>query len=128
MKLYKNKQLTAWLLIICSLSASIFFFYWAYYAVYDPKQVEVQGHNAYADKQYSQAYDYFYRSAQITASQTEINAQNLSMRYRLAAAAAHAANNYRGARAMLKKSLSHNPDNQQAIALEKYMNTQKQGE
>jgi len=123
-----KQQLLAWLLILCSLFTSVLFFYWAIYTVYDTKQLEQQGHHYYANKQYKKAYSYFYRVAQMTeeAENTTIaDRQKLSSRYRFAATAAHSDKNYQDALIMLKKSLEHNPDNQQAIALQKHILAQE---
>ncbi len=131
-----NHKFIAWLLIVSSLLLSGLFFYWAVYTIYDSKELESRGHYEYAKKHYKKSYEYFFRAAEITEntmiSYPDVETQNLakqklSSRYRFAASAAHASKEYKKSRRMLKKSLFYNPNNTQAIALQKHMDINKQG-
>jgi tetratricopeptide (TPR) repeat protein len=123
---FVKQQLLSWTLVMLSLSLCMAFFYWANYALYDPKQLENKGHHFFASKQYSQAYHYFYQAAEITTTLPDIEPQKLSSRFRFAATAAYKRKNYPQAVAMLVKSLHYNPVNQQATQLLKHMLHKKQ--
>jgi tetratricopeptide (TPR) repeat protein len=131
-----NHKFITWFLITISLLLSGIFFYWAVYAIYDSKELESRGHYEYAKKHYKKSYEYFFRAAEITENAMishpdletqDLIKQKLSSRYRFAASAAHASKEYKKSWSMLKKSLFYNPDNSQAIALQKHMNVNKQG-
>jgi len=112
-------------LIILSVLSSTAFFYWALNAVYDVKQLEQQGHIAYAAKQYPHAYQAFTHAAAISAKQP-LEQNKTSHLYRYAGSSAYKLNDYELALEKVTIALRYKPDNAEAIHLIKHMLHTKQ--
>lgn len=121
-----NESLLASGLIIVSLVIALFFFDWAYNALYDKKQIENRGHQYYAQKRFNKAYQDFSLAAELNASAPDVDKQKISESYRFAASAAYANLDFIQAAAMALKSLVYNPENTAAIELIKRMLKHKQ--
>ena len=113
-------------LVLFSMLTSAVFFNWALNASYDSDQLEKQGHNAYAAKQYQQAYQAFLSSAAISAKEHGANNKNIAHLYRYAGSSAYKQKNYERALEKVTISLRYNPDNAEAIHLIKHMLHNKQ--